>query len=162
MEWGSPLASGPTYTLFLIATITCGDLNCYFYFLCFRKRFTQRRFRSFSNRGSNEYSNHRSYVRPVLLSSSRLVKDDLLVMELFRWRGVNGLPDKLGCFSIKIKKIALQNNLSFCWMGKLSGKPVTPLYLKRFMCWCTSQLIIKLKQVILSFTNQRLCFSFRY
>ena len=30
------------------------------------------------------------------------------------------------------KKIALQNNLSF-WMGKLSGKPVTPLYPKSSM-----------------------------
>ena len=33
-------------------------------------------------------------------------------------------------FENKIKKIALKNNLTFCWMGKLSGKPVTPLLSK--------------------------------
>ena len=41
--------------------------------------------------------------------------------------------NKLGCFSNKIKKIVLQKNLSFCRMGKLSGKPLTPLSLKSSM-----------------------------
>ena len=36
-------------------------------------------------------------------------------------------------FENKFNKIALQNNQSFCSMGKLSGKPMTPLYLKRSM-----------------------------
>ena len=26
-----------------------------------------------------------------------------------------------------------KNNLAYCWMGKLSGKPINPLYLK--ICW---------------------------
>ena len=30
-------------------------------------------------------------------------------------------------FQNEIKKIVLQNNLCFCWMGKLSGNAVTPL-----------------------------------
>ena len=33
-------------------------------------------------------------------------------------------------FKIKLKWSPYKNNLSFCWMGKLSGMPVTPLYLK--------------------------------
>ena len=44
--------------------------------------------------------------------------------------------NKLGYFSNKIKKIAFQDNLSFCWMGKLSGRLVTPLYLKNSIGYC--------------------------
>ena len=59
-------------------------------------------------------------------------------MQLFSLKGVTGLPDnfpiqqKAGLFSqIKLKWMPYKNNLSFCWMEKLSGKPVViPLYLK--------------------------------
>ena len=42
-------------------------------------------------------------------------------------------------FENKIKRLPYKNNLSFCWRGKLSGEPVTPLYLKSSLvcvCWC--------------------------
>ena len=57
-------------------------------------------------------------------------------MELFGWRGVTGFPDnvpiqqKAGFNNNKIKKTALHKQPIFFLMGKLSGKPVTPLYLK--------------------------------
>ena len=40
---------------------------------------------------------------------------------------------KLGCFLNKIKNVALQYHISFCRMGKLSGLPEAPLYLKSSM-----------------------------
>ena len=49
-------------------------------------------------------------------------------MELFRNRGVTGLPDN---FQIQQKdrffNFIFKNNLVYCWMGKLSVKPETPL-----------------------------------
>ena len=49
-------------------------------------------------------------------------------MELFRKRGVTGLPYNFpiqqwaGLFAkIKLKILPFKNHLSFCWMGKLSG-----------------------------------------
>ena len=36
-------------------------------------------------------------------------------------------------FIIKFKRLLYKNNLSFCWMGMLYGKPVTPFYIKSSM-----------------------------
>ena len=47
-------------------------------------------------------------------------------MELLSQRGVTG-----------------KKSLSFCWMGKLSGKPVTPLYLKSSMVEVTCNVCVR-------------------
>ena len=50
----------------------------------------------------------------------------------------------IGCFERRSFKFYLKNNPAYCWMGKLSGKPTTPLYLKSsmvkwiFICWLDS------------------------
>ena len=60
-------------------------------------------------------------------------------MELFRWRGVICFTDN---FPIQQKdRLFLKRNVfnfivkkpAYCWMGKLSGKLVTSLYLKSSM-----------------------------
>ena len=51
----------------------------------------------------------------------------MLIIEHFFniFADLNQYNSKLGSF-IKFNKNAFLNNLTFCWMGKLSGKPVTP------------------------------------
>ena len=56
---------------------------------------------------------------------SSLVKGESLACQIN-----SPFNNKLLVFVNKIEKIALPKHLSFCLMGKLSGKPVTSLYLQ--------------------------------
>ena len=43
---------------------------------------------------------------------------------------------KIVCFLKQSFKFILESIQAYCWIGKLSGKPVTPLYLKSFLYKC--------------------------
>ena len=61
-------------------------------------------------------------------------KMDMLPLKRFQYildtNHTSPFNNKLGFFEDNIETSAFHNNLSFCWMGKLYGKPVTPFYLK--------------------------------
>ena len=65
------------------------------------------------------------------IRSSSLIARNHGALYLVKWghwlaRQLPHLTISWAVFKNKIYKIALQNNPSFCWMGKLSGKPVAP------------------------------------
>ena len=58
---------------------------------------------------------------------------------------------------IKLKILPYKNNLSFCSLGKLSSKTVTPLYLKSSMTCCTPIHSLSLSlSLSLSFTHTQM------
>ena len=95
----------------------------------------------------------------IFLKNSEMFDFSAFYREIAQpWRSLGREESLLACHSTKNRlflqgnlfNFILRNNLSYCWMGELSGKPVTPLYLKSSMAQLTSTITRYLPVPILS------------